>query len=176
LKSFIGFISGLVVCALGVYFTLDWQEEKLTFSISSPAKFGEINYQNLTLQNSGWNPAVNLKMFVKHPNIIFKNIQSDSTLKELEGDKNGIAYIERLRRDETIIISFAYKGSALTDSNVRVTSERSIAEAININDKNSLLLNFNKLTAMLTSILSGVLITMLYFNEQLKKRKEGLVK
>jgi hypothetical protein len=176
LKSFIAFISGLIVCALSVYLTLDWQEEKLTFSISSPAKFGEINFQNLTLQNTGWNPAVNLKVFVEHPSINFKNIQSDSTLKELAGDKSGLTYIDRIRRDETIIISFAYEGSPLTVSSVKVTSERSIAEAIDINDKNSLLLNFNKLIAILTSILSGALMAILYFNQQLKKQKEELIK
>ncbi|MFP3758627.1 hypothetical protein SB751_32610, partial [Cupriavidus sp. SIMBA_020] len=60
MNTIIGFISGVIVCALSVYFTLDWQEEKLEYSISSPALFGATNYQTLTIQNSGWNPAENL--------------------------------------------------------------------------------------------------------------------
>ena len=35
-------ITGIIVGAFGIYFTLDWQEESLEFSITSPAKFGEI--------------------------------------------------------------------------------------------------------------------------------------
>lgn len=174
LNSFIAFISGLIVCAFGVYLTLDWQEENLVFSISSPAKFGDINYQNLTIQNTGWNPALNLNIFVEHQSINFKNIQSDSTLKELKGVKNGLTYIDRIRRDETIIISFTYEGSPLNTSSIKVVSERSIAEAVDINNKNSLLEVFNKLIMMLTSTLSGVVVTILYFNQRLKKQKEEL--
>jgi len=80
LKFLSTIITGAIVGALVVYFTLDWQEEKLIYSITSPAKFGEINYQNITLTNTGWNPAINIKVFIEHPNIEFANTQSKTTL------------------------------------------------------------------------------------------------
>lgn len=67
-------ISGVIVGALGVYFTLDWQEENLIYSVTAPAKFGEIIYQNIEIENTGWNPAVNIKVYVDHPNIGFSNV------------------------------------------------------------------------------------------------------
>jgi hypothetical protein len=172
LNTIIGFISGVIICALGVYFALDWQEEKLEFSISSPAKFGETNYQNLTIQNIGWNPAENLKIIISHPTITFKNIQSDATLKELKSDKNGIANLNRLRRDETVVISVVYEGIPLTSDNIKVTSNRSIAKAVEVNSKDSFLSLFNNILAMLTSILSGVLLTTLAFKRWLAIPKE----
>jgi hypothetical protein len=74
LKFLSTIITGVIVGALGVYFTLDWQEEKLEYSISAPAKFGEINYQNVTLKNTGWNPAINIKVHITHPQINFSNV------------------------------------------------------------------------------------------------------
>jgi len=35
--------------------------------LGSPAAFGEIVYQNLSLTNDGWNPATNVKLFLRHP-------------------------------------------------------------------------------------------------------------
>lgn len=121
-------ITGAIVGAFGVYFTLDWQEEKLRFSITNPAKFGEINYQNITLSNSGWNPAINVKLYIDHPNIKFENLQSSSSLKDISAEKNGLASIERVRRDESIVFSLAYKGQPLFGTEVKIVSDRSIAE------------------------------------------------
>lgn len=121
-------ITGVIVGALGVYFTLDWQEEKMNFSITSPAKFGDINYQNIALSNDGWNPAVNIKLYIEHPDIKFENMQSATSVKSLNAEKHGIASIERLRRGETVIFSLAYKGQPLFGSEIKVVSDRSIAK------------------------------------------------
>jgi hypothetical protein len=169
LKPFIAFISGLIVCALGVYFTLDWQEEKIRFSISSPAKFGEINYQNFILQNTGWNPAKNLKIKVKHPSLTFKNLQSESPIKELQGSKGELVYIDRLRRDETVVISLAYKGSPLTSKSIIVTSDRSIAESIDLIVKRDSPLSI--IIKWLTTLLSGVVLTLVYIKTYIAKTK-----
>jgi hypothetical protein len=171
MNTIIGFISGVIVCALSVYFTLDWQEEKLEFSISSPAVFGDINYQNLTIQNSGWNPAENLDINIKHQTITFKNIQSDTNLIELKNTKKGIATLNRLRRDETIIISIVYEGSPLILDNIKITSNRSIAKAVDVNNKDDFIYGFNKLMAMLTSLFSGALLTLIGVKYFLNKSK-----
>ena len=128
-------IAGVLVGALGVYFTLDWQEEKLIYSLTTPAKFGKISYQNITITNSGWNPAINIKLYIEHPNISFSTVQSKTTLKNLSADENGIASIERVRRDESIVISLAYEGQPLFGNEITISSDRSIAEQIEIEGK-----------------------------------------
>ncbi len=127
-------ISGVIVGALGVYFTLDWQEESLSYSVTSPAKFGDINYQNISIQNSGWNPATNVKLHIEHPSIKFANTQSKTALKDLSQEKNGIASVERIRRDETVTISLAYEGQPLFWSEVTIASDRSIAKQVEVDD------------------------------------------
>ncbi|MFP3350048.1 hypothetical protein R0K04_01380 [Pseudoalteromonas sp. SIMBA_153] len=168
MNTIIGFISGVIVCALSVYFTLDWQEEKLEYSISSPALFGATNYQTLTIQNSGWNPAENLDIYIKHQSITFKNIKSDTNLTELNSIKNGVFNLDRLRRDEAAIVSIVYEGKPLVLENIKIKSDRSIAKPIDVNNKNGL----NEVIAMLTSILSGVLITLIGVNYLSVKSKE----
>lgn len=123
-------IAGVIVGALGVYFTLDWQEEKLKFSVTDPAKFGDVTYQNITLVNSGWNPAVNIKIYIDHPDIKYSNVQSSTSLKDLSSEKNGIASIERIRRSEAITIAVVYEGQPLFGNEVKIASDRSIAVQI----------------------------------------------
>ena len=171
MNTIIGFISGVIVCALSVYFTLDWQEEKLEFSISSPAVFGDTNYQNLTIQNSGWNPAENLDINFKHQTITFKNIKSATNLTELKNTKKGIATLSRLRRDETVIVSIVYEGSPLILDNIKITSNRSIAKAVDVNNKDDFIYGFNKLMAMLTSLFSGALLTLIGVKYFMNKSK-----
>ncbi len=128
-------ISGVVIGVSAAYFALDWPEEELIYSLTSPAKFGEINYQNITLTNTGWNPAINLKVFIEHPNIKFSNAQSKTTIKDISIEKNGIAGIERIRRDESVVISLAYEGQPLFGSEITISSDRSIAEQVEAEDK-----------------------------------------
>lgn len=128
-------ITGAIVGALGVYFTLDWQEENLIYSITAPAKFGEINYQNIHITNTGWNPAINLKVYIDHPEINFSTVQSKTSLKDLSKEQNGIAGIERIRRDESVTISLAYKGQPLFGTEVKIASDRSIALQVEVDDK-----------------------------------------
>lgn len=134
MKFLASVISGVIVGALGVYFTLDWQEENLIYSVTSPAKFGDINYQNISVENSGWNPATNVKLYIEHPSIKFANIQSRTALKDLSQEKNGIASVERIRRDETVTISLAYEGQPLFGSEVKIASDRSIAKQVEVDD------------------------------------------
>jgi len=137
LKFITTIITGAIVGALSIYFTIDWQEEKLIYSITPPAKFGEINYQNIRIINTGWNPAINIKIYITHPNIHFTNVQSEISLKNLNTEKDGIASIERIRRDESLILSLAYKGEALSGNEVKIASDRSIAIQIKNEDNDN---------------------------------------
>lgn len=168
-------ITGAIVGALGIYFTLDWQEENLIYSITAPAKFGEINYQNIHITNTGWNPAVNIKAYIDHPNINFQNIQSKTLLKDLSSEKNGIARIERVRRDESVTISLAYEGQPLFGTEIKIASDRSIAEQVEIDDKAS----WPTWTTVVGSILAfwftiGILasISIPAYKDYIKRAKE----
>jgi hypothetical protein len=137
LKFVLTIIAGVLVGASGVYFSLDWQEEKLNFSVTDPAKFGDISYQNITLVNSGWNPAVNIKVYIDHSSIKYGNVQSSASLSDLSSEKNGIAGIERIRRSEAITIAVAYEGQPLFGHEIKIASDRSIAVQIE-SDRESL--------------------------------------
>jgi hypothetical protein len=171
LKLIFTFILGVVTCALGVYFTLDFSEEKLEYSISSPAQFGDVNYQNITLYNIGWNPAEKLDVFITHPIITFKNIKSDINLKPLSGLKNGIATFDRLRRDEAVILSIVYDGIPLVSDKIKITSNRSIAKPRDVNDKSIFMSYFAKISSIITTILSVLLMIVLLLNQWLNKKK-----
>jgi len=135
LKIITTIIAGVIIGGFGTYFTLDWQEEKLIYSLTTPAKFGKISYQNITIFNTGWNPAVNIKLYIEHPSINFSAVQSTIAMKNLSNEKNGIVSIERVRRDESIIISLAYEGQPLFGNEIVISSDRSIAEQIEVEGK-----------------------------------------
>ena len=179
LKFISTIITGAIVGALGIYFTLDWQEENLIYSITPPAKFGEINYQNITLTNAGWNPAINIKIFIEHPNVTFSNTQSKTTLKDLSEEKNGIASIERVRRDESLVISLAYKGQPLFGTEINISSDRSIAEQVESEGKEylplwaSVLITFFGVMFII-GVLSAIIIPAYRgYTETARKIREG---
>lgn len=168
-------IAGAIVGALGVYFTLDWQEENLKFSLTPPAKFGDINYQNLTIRNSGWNPAINVKIYIDDPEIGFTNIKSSAPLRAITNEKNGVASTERVRRDESLVISIAYEGRPLFGNDIRVVSDRSIAQQVEVEDKNPLPLWATLLLWLLggqfvISFLAAILIPA--YKDYVKRAKE----
>jgi hypothetical protein len=166
----------LISGSLGVYFTLDWQEESLSYSLTSPAKFGDINYQNISVDNSGWNPATNVKLYIEHPSIKFTNSQSKTALKDLSQEKNGIASIERIRRDETVTISLAYEGQLLFGSEVKIASDRSIAKQVEVDDDNELPAWANTLLIVLGFWFTlGVLasISIPAYRDYVKRAKEA---
>jgi hypothetical protein len=53
----------------------------------------------------------------------------------LSADTDGIASIERIRRDESIVISLAYEGQPLFGTEIKISSDRSIARLIEDSDK-----------------------------------------
>lgn len=130
MKSVAKMIPAFLVGILVTYYGLNLQEEDLKYSITSPAKFGEINYQNIKIHNSGWNPAINIKIHINHPGIKYNNIRSESSLMRQINRNRGLATLQRIRRDEIVTLSLAYKGEILSGDNIKIVSDRSIARIV----------------------------------------------
>ena len=134
MKFFTTILSGVIAGALGVYFTLDWQEEKVGFILDQPAQFGDITYQSLRIRNSGWNPATNVLLFVKHPSIRNSNVKATSGFRAYVGEENALGVIERIRRNEEIVVSFSFKGTPVATRDIIFKSDRSVASPIEKSD------------------------------------------
>jgi hypothetical protein len=129
LKFLATVVSGAIVGAIGLYLTLNWQEEKLEYSLSAPAQFGDITYQSLRITNVGWNPATNVLLSVKSASISRSNVRASSQLETTNVEKDNLGKFERIRRDETITVSFSYSGAPISTSSIVVKSDRSVAIA-----------------------------------------------
>ena len=128
LKLFLSIASGVIIGVAGTLITLNWQEEKLRFELGSPAAFGEIVYQNLRLTNDGWNPATNVKLFLKHPAISARNVQSTPAFSLSTEEPHLLGGYDRLRRGEAVIVTFAFKGTPIEARVLSIKSDRSVAQ------------------------------------------------
>lgn len=117
----------MLIGAVGTYFTTNFPEEKVVFSLSAPAHFGDIIYQNLRITNLGFNPATNVVLSINSPDIKTSNIQSSSQLNMTSTKDRLTGKIERIRRNESITVSFSYTGPELTPAAISIKSDRSIA-------------------------------------------------
>lgn len=120
-------ISGIVVGAFGVYIALLWKEEQLVFYLSPPARFGEIVYQNLRIVNEGWDPATGVIVAIAHPRIKTENANSNVNIRTENGSPHSLGQIERIRRGESVSISFSFSGVPIRPEQVEIKSDRSVA-------------------------------------------------
>ena len=127
-KFILSIVSGIIIGAAGLYFTLNWQDEKLNYRLSEPAKFGEITYQNMQISNNGWNPATNVIVYLSHPSIKEDNIRANPEFNLKTAEKDAVGGFKRIRRDETVTVTFAYKGQTANPSYISIKSDRSIAK------------------------------------------------
>lgn len=127
-KFMLSIITGIIIGAAGLYLTLDWQEEKMIYKLSEPAQFGEITYQNMQISNNGWNPATNVIIYLSHPSIKQGNIRTNPEFNIEVKEKNAVGGFNRIRRDESVTITFAYKGQTVEPSILSIKSDRSIAK------------------------------------------------
>lgn len=134
MKFLMTIVSGIIVGSVGLYFTLDWQEEKIVYLLDQPAQFGDITYQSLRIRNAGWNPATNVLVILNHSSIKAENVKATSGLREYSGVEKAIGVIERIRRDEEIVLSFSFAGVPLASRDVEIKSDRSVASVIESSD------------------------------------------
>lgn len=130
LRLALSILSGIVIGVAGTLITLNWQEEKLRFELSLPATFGEIVYQNLAISNDGWNPATSVKVFLKHPGIGARNVQSAPAFNLEAAEPDLIGGYDRLRRGETVTITFSFKGPPIETRALSIKSDRSVARPL----------------------------------------------
>jgi hypothetical protein len=127
LRLILSTLSGIIIGVAGTLITLSWQEEKLRFELGTPAAFGAIVYQNLSIANDGWNPATNVKVFLKHPGVDTRNVQSAPAFNLNTEEPNLIGGYDRLRRGETVTVTFSFKGAPIESPALSIKSDRSVA-------------------------------------------------
>lgn len=132
-KLLASIISGIVIGVAGTLITINWQEEKLRFELSHPATFGDIVYQNLRVSNGGWNPATNVKVFLSHPEISTRNVQSSPPFNVKADEATALGGYDRIRRGEAITLAFSFKGAPITPAMLTIKSDRSMARLL-LND------------------------------------------
>jgi len=130
-KFLLSIMSGAAIGVASTLFAVNWQEEGLLYELGEVAQFGDITYQNLRIKNEGWNPAINVNIGLNVDYITKENIKASPKF-ELDASENSIGGYERIRRDEVVTISFAFKGEPLTNQVVQIKSDRSIASEINL--------------------------------------------
>lgn len=130
LKLFASIASGIAIGVTGTLITLNWQEEKLRYELSAPAVFGEILYQNLRLSNDGWNPATNVKVFLTHPTIRSRDVRSNPPFNLAVEEPEALGGYDRIRRGETVTITFSHKGPPIEPRMLSIKSDRSVARPL----------------------------------------------
>lgn len=98
----------------------------MIFDVSDPAYFGDVIYQNLEISNEGWEPATNIKIVIDRP-IMKGEFQSIPPFNLDSVEENILGGFDRIRRNETIKISFSISGKPIEPEMVKIKSDRSIA-------------------------------------------------
>lgn len=127
MKFILTILSGVIVGIVVAYFAQDWKEEKLIFTLTEPAKFGDISFQNLEIRNEGFDPATNVKVYL--PKDILESRQITLVAKfDLKGDaQSTVGGLERIRRGEHVLVSLTTKKGAVSSDDVTIKSDRSMA-------------------------------------------------
>lgn len=119
-------LSGIIIGIAVFYFSQDWKEERLVFTLAEPAIFGDTSFQNLEILNDGFDPATNVKLYVS-AKLGPRNPQFVSKF-DLTGDgQSFVGGFERIRRGERVIVSLTTKLQPLTRGDVTIKSDRSVA-------------------------------------------------
>lgn len=154
LKHVASMASGILIGAAATLVAISWQEEKLRFELSPPAVFGDIVFQNLRLTNDGWNPATNVKVYVTHPDIAARNVQSSPSFNLRTDDAGMLGGYDRVRRGEIATLTFSFKGAPIAASMIAIKSDRSIARP-QVGDRGAL-----SLVSFLLGACLGVLLLL----------------
>lgn len=170
-KNLVTSFVSMVVGAGLTLLTIQWQDEDLQYFLSTPSVFGDIVYQNLLIKNTGWNPAENVTIAIKN------KIPPEDSVKETPSfdlHVNGgheLGGYERIRRNEVVTISFAYKEGPLVDSDLSIKSKRSIAKlASDETFVSPLLYLVIKVLSLIGVILSIFLLAKNYYDKHVLKQ------
>jgi hypothetical protein len=127
MKFFPSILSGIIVAIVGLYFSSDWKEERLVYTLSEPATFGVISFQNLEIRNDGFDPATKVIISISKKAQDAKQIEFAAKF-DLNGDKQSVGGgFERIRRGERILVSLTSKAGPISLDDLSIKSDRSIA-------------------------------------------------
>ena len=120
-------LSGIIVGIVVSYLSFDWKEEKLIYTLTEPATFGSISFQNLEIRNEGFDPATNVRLFIPKKVLDSKHIEFAAKF-DLNGDGQSIVGgFERIRRGERVLVSLTSKSGAVSSDDITIKSDRVIA-------------------------------------------------
>lgn len=120
-------ISAVLAAVAIQYFVGGWNEEYLSYTISEPVQVSKGAWQQtVELGNSGVDPALNVKVFVRPlKGGEVPSIRAEFDLAGVDGRYVGC--FERIRRKESVAIT-ATASSPISSSQLQIKSDRSIAE------------------------------------------------
>lgn len=125
---FYSLLSAVLAAVAIQYFVGNWNEEYLNYSLSEPVRgSNDTWHRNIELRNNGVDPAINVKVYIrplqggKRP-----NVQGDFDISD--GHENFIGGFERIRRKEAVLLSVTSQSKPLSELQVQIKSDRSIAE------------------------------------------------
>lgn len=127
MKNLFVMVIGALLGVFGTLFTLHWQEEALLYRLSETAQFGNVVYQNLSIVNTGWNPAENVKIVINRKEIGPDTVKASVPVSMSFANSIFMGTVDRVRRGEAIMLSFAFFGKPLVSSDITIKSDRSIA-------------------------------------------------
>ena len=129
LKTFLKLLVGFAAGAAVAYYSLHLKEEKLIYTLSDPADFGNLTYQNIEIKNLGWDPAENIVVsFNTTPVISYANVKASAPFLEVPKETGAAGKIDRIRRDETVTLSLSFPSTPLSPQVISIKSDRSIAQ------------------------------------------------
>lgn len=166
LHIIISLMVGAAIGAIGAYFSMYMPEEKLTYSLSEPAVFDKVRYQNLEIYNKGWNPSEHVQVRIKNYKGNFKFFENPKFDLKKE-DSLGIGGYKRIRRDEKTSIAIVTEQSPIAHENIDIKSNRMIARQISQSDFKKQLFSF--LGGSLIGVLIFIALFLYYVKSDIKK-------
>jgi len=144
-----------ILTAILTILIIVWQDEELLFKLSPPSLFGDINYQTITIKNSGWEPAEHVVISISGRYFTKNEVKESPFFDEADNSKYVIGVYKRIRREEVVGIALAYKGEPIRADQVVIKSNRSIAAFVDDNRFEYPLLSFiNGILAVVVMIVS----------------------
>jgi len=126
-------LTTLVTAGITVATTLiavDFQQERLIYSIGAPVQLGDLTHQKLRITNKGWSPATNVKIYLDNSRSGSEpqaTVEADPPFDLPTPAVATLGGYERLRKNETAVVELTFKGPPLTAAHLSIKSDETIA-------------------------------------------------
>jgi hypothetical protein len=123
-------LTTLLTAAITIITTLvavDFQRERLVYRLSEPERLGNFTYRKLHIMNKGWQPATNVKIYLANSILKENEVQANPPFDLNITAKWVVGGFERIRRNESITVTFTYTDLGLDPAGLNVKSDETIA-------------------------------------------------